>query len=94
MTAALGLLSPRMHCTTSYERTVDSWQTPYNDNTRVTSQYTTLLDPCDTILPAMTLPEALETTRIHHIAGRTGDRTALVTARPFRASIIPSRLSA
>src|SRR5262245_65397472 len=38
-----------------------------------------------TILPAMTLPEALETTRIHRVAGRTGDRTALVTTRPFRA---------
>jgi magnesium chelatase family protein len=38
-----------------------------------------------TILPAMTLPEALETTRIHSVAGLTGDRTALVTTRPFRA---------
>jgi magnesium chelatase family protein len=31
------------------------------------------------ILPAMTLAEAIETTRIHHVAGLTGDRTALVT---------------
>jgi magnesium chelatase family protein len=38
-----------------------------------------------TILPAMTLAEAIETTRIHRVAGRTGDRTALVTTRPFRA---------
>jgi magnesium chelatase family protein len=38
-----------------------------------------------TILPAMTLAEALETTRILRVAGRTGDRTALVTTRPFRA---------
>jgi magnesium chelatase family protein len=38
-----------------------------------------------TILPAMTLPEALETTRIHRVVGRTGDRTTLVTTRPFRA---------
>ena len=38
-----------------------------------------------TILPAMTLAEALETTRIHRVAGFTGDRTALVTTRPFRA---------
>src|SRR5918995_6717206 len=38
-----------------------------------------------TILPAMTLAEALETTRIHRVAGLTGDRTALVTTRPFRA---------
>jgi hypothetical protein len=38
-----------------------------------------------TILPAMTLAEALETTRIHRVAGLTGDHTALVTTRPFRA---------
>jgi magnesium chelatase family protein len=38
-----------------------------------------------TILTAMTLAEALETTRIHRVAGRTGDRTALVTTRPCRA---------
>jgi predicted ATPase with chaperone activity len=36
-------------------------------------------------LPAMTLANALETTRIQRLAGRTGDRTALVTTRPFRA---------
>jgi magnesium chelatase family protein len=38
-----------------------------------------------TILPAMTLAEAIETTRIHHVAGLTGARTAWVTTRPFRA---------
>jgi magnesium chelatase family protein len=41
-----------------------------------------------TILPAMTLPDALDTTRIHSVAGLTsltGDRTAVVTTRPFRA---------
>jgi hypothetical protein len=38
-----------------------------------------------TILPAMNLAEALETTRIHRVAGLTGDRTALVTTRPCRA---------
>ena len=38
-----------------------------------------------TILPAMTLAEALETTRIHRVAGLTCDRTALVTTRPCRA---------
>ena len=38
-----------------------------------------------TILPAMTLAEAIETTRIHSVAGLTGDRTALVTTRPCRA---------
>jgi predicted ATPase with chaperone activity len=32
-----------------------------------------------TILPAMTLAEALETTRIHRVAGRTAGRTALGT---------------
>jgi magnesium chelatase family protein len=37
-----------------------------------------------TILPAMTLAEAIETTRIHSVAGLTGDRTALVTTRPCR----------
>jgi magnesium chelatase family protein len=38
-----------------------------------------------TILPTMTIPEALETTRIHRVAGLTGARTAMVTTRPFRA---------
>jgi magnesium chelatase family protein len=38
-----------------------------------------------TMLPAMTLAEAIETTRIHRVAGRTGDRTAWVTTRPCRA---------
>jgi magnesium chelatase family protein len=38
-----------------------------------------------TILPAMSLAEALETMGIHRVAGLTGDRTALVTTRPFRA---------
>src|SRR5919109_1829470 len=37
------------------------------------------------ILPAMTLAEALETTRLHRVAGLTGDRTASVTSRPCRA---------
>jgi hypothetical protein len=38
-----------------------------------------------TLLPAMTLAEALETTRIHRVAGLTGARTAWVTTRPCRA---------
>src|SRR6267142_2521674 len=38
-----------------------------------------------TILPAMTLAEAIETTRVHSVAGLTGNRTAWVTTRPFRA---------
>jgi hypothetical protein len=33
----------------------------------------------------MTLAEAIETTRIHSVAGLTGERTTLVTTRPFRA---------
>jgi magnesium chelatase family protein len=37
------------------------------------------------ILPAMTLAEAIETTRIHSVAGPTGDRRAFVTTHPFRA---------
>jgi magnesium chelatase family protein len=38
-----------------------------------------------TILPAMTLPEALDTTRLPRVVGRTGDRLAWVTTRPCRA---------
>ena len=38
-----------------------------------------------TILPAMSLAEAIETTCIHRVAGLTGARTALVTTRPCRA---------
>jgi predicted ATPase with chaperone activity len=41
-----------------------------------------------TILPAMTLAEALETTRIHRVAGLTGDRMALVTTRPFAPATV------
>jgi magnesium chelatase family protein len=37
------------------------------------------------MLPAMRLAEALETTRIHSVAGRTGARTAVVPRRPCRA---------
>jgi len=38
-----------------------------------------------TILPAMSLADALETTRIHRVAGPTVARTAVVTTRPCRA---------
>jgi magnesium chelatase family protein len=38
-----------------------------------------------TILPDLTLEEALETTRIHRVAGFTGRHTAVLTTRPFRA---------
>jgi magnesium chelatase family protein len=37
------------------------------------------------IRPAMSLVEALETTRLHCVAGLTGARAALITTRPFRA---------
>lgn len=37
------------------------------------------------ILPPMTLQEALETTRIHSIAGKLGAHQSLVSVRPFRA---------
>jgi magnesium chelatase family protein len=43
-----------------------------------------------TMLPAMTLPDAPDTTRLHRLAGRTGDHTALVTTRPCRAPHHPS----
>lgn len=40
-----------------------------------------------TITPPMTLAEALETTKIHSVAGKLGENSAggLLTARPFRA---------
>jgi magnesium chelatase family protein len=48
-----------------------------------------------TILPAMTLAEALDTTRIHSVAGLTGDRMALIMTLPCRAphhTILDTRL--
>jgi magnesium chelatase family protein len=38
-----------------------------------------------TLLPTMALAEAIGTTRIHSVAGLTGERRALITTRPFRA---------
>jgi len=38
-----------------------------------------------TILPPLSLQEALETTKIHSVAGKTEKNTSLVTARPFRS---------
>jgi magnesium chelatase family protein len=38
-----------------------------------------------TSLPALTLAEAIDTTRIPRVAGRTGARTAVVMTRPCRA---------
>lgn len=37
------------------------------------------------ILPRLTLQEALETTRIYSIAGKLGKNSALITRRPFRS---------
>ena len=37
------------------------------------------------ILPPMTLEEALETTKIHSVAGKIGTHRGLMTQRPFRA---------
>ncbi len=38
-----------------------------------------------TILPPFTLKEALETTKIHSVAGKIGKDTSLMTQRPFRS---------
>lgn len=38
-----------------------------------------------TILPPLTIEEALETTKIHSVAGKMGKNTSLITSRPFRS---------
>ena len=38
-----------------------------------------------TILPPLTMQEALETTKIHSVAGKVGNNAGLLTQRPFRA---------
>lgn len=38
-----------------------------------------------TIIPPLTLIEALETTKIHSVAGKIDDHTALMTKQPFRS---------
>lgn len=38
-----------------------------------------------TILPPLSLHEALETTKIHSVAGRMGKQAALISVRPFRS---------
>jgi len=38
-----------------------------------------------TILPPMSLHEALETTKIHSVAGRLVSKSGLVSKRPFQA---------
>ena len=43
-----------------------------------------------TILPALRPAEALETTRIHRVAGLTGNHPALVATRACRDPITPS----
>jgi hypothetical protein len=42
-------------------------------------------------LPAMPRAEALETTRLRRVAGRTGGYKALVTTRPCCGPTAPSR---
>ncbi len=37
------------------------------------------------ILPPLTLDEALETTKIHSVAGKVQNNTSLITSRPFRS---------
>ena len=37
------------------------------------------------ILPPMTLHEALETTKIHSVVGRIGAQKGLIAQRPFRS---------
>jgi magnesium chelatase family protein len=46
---------------------------------------TMLAKRLSTIMPPMTLEEALETTKIHSVAGKIDDHTALMTKRPFRS---------
>ncbi len=38
-----------------------------------------------TILPPLSLHEALETTKIHSVAGKTGKQASLISIRPFRS---------
>lgn len=38
-----------------------------------------------TILPPMTISEALETTKIHSVAGKMGNHASLISIRPFRS---------
>jgi len=46
---------------------------------------TMLAKRISTIMPPLTLEEALETTKIHSVAGKIDDHTALMTRRPFRS---------
>ena len=46
---------------------------------------TMLAKRISSILPPMTLQEALETTKIHSVAGKLSDKKALIAIRPFRS---------
>ena len=46
---------------------------------------TMLAKRISTIIPPLTLEEALETTKIHSVAGKIDDHTALMIRRPFRS---------
>ncbi len=46
---------------------------------------TMLAKRISTILPPLTLTEALETTKIHSVAGKLGKHLALMTQRPYRS---------
>jgi magnesium chelatase family protein len=46
---------------------------------------TMLAKRLSTIIPPLTLDEALETTKIHSVAGKIDDNTALMVRRPFRS---------
>ncbi len=46
---------------------------------------TMLAKRLSTIIPPLTLEEALETTKIHSVAGKIDDHTALMIRRPFRS---------
>lgn len=46
---------------------------------------TMLAKRLSTIIPPLTLDEALETTKIHSVAGKIDDNTALMIRRPFRS---------
>jgi len=49
------------------------------------SSKTMLAKRLSTIMPPLTLEEALETTKIHSVAGKIDDHTPLMTRRPFRS---------
>lgn len=46
---------------------------------------TMLAKRVSSILPPLTMKEALETTKIHSVAGKMGTNTSLMTVRPFRS---------